>query len=237
MPTTYSPSLRIELIGNGEQVGLWGDTTNNNLGTILESAITGNTRILVTSDNQVLTANDGAVDQARNAVLVLNTSGAVTTPFNVFAPPVNKTYIVVNNSAYQATVYCSTTQGSIVPRGTGIIAKAGKTTQMWTDGTNMYAMGGSSLPEITGIVYANGAVDPTVATAAQIVSAIGTTAVTNATNATNAVTTTKVQTTNWTIQEVGGKLYFAYGGVNKVVIDTSGAISTVANVTAAATSV
>lgn len=232
--TTYSPSLRIELIGNGEQTGLWGETTNSNLGTILETAITGHTNVFVTSTNQILTVNNGAPDQARNAILVLTTSGAVTTAFNVFAPPVNKTYVVVNNSSHEATIYCSTTQGSSTPAGTGIVAKAGKTTQMWTDGTNMYPMGGSSLPEITGVVYANGATDPTVATGAQMVAAIGSSVVTNATNATNA---TKVLTTNWTIQEVAGKLYFAYGGVNKVSIDSSGNISTLANVTASATSV
>ena len=189
---------------------------------------------MVTSANQVLTVSNGAPDQSRNAVLVLTTSGAVTAAFNVFAPPVNKTYIVVNNSAYNATIYCSTTQGSTTPKGAGIVAKAGKTTQMWTDGTNMYPMGGSSLPDITGIVYANGAADPTVATGAQMVAAIGASVVTNATNAT---TSTRVNSTNWTIQEVAGKLYFAYGGVNKVVIDSSGNISTLANVTASAASV
>lgn len=136
MGSTYSPSLRIELIGNGEQVGIWGETTNSNLGTILETAITGNTSILVTSANYVLTANDGAVDQARNAVLVLTTSGAVTTDFNIFAPPVNKTYIVVNNSTYNATIYNSTVQGNTTPKGTGVQIKAGKTVQVWTNGTN-----------------------------------------------------------------------------------------------------
>ena len=41
MPSTYSPSLKLELIGTGEQAGTWGTTTNYNLGTLLEQAITG----------------------------------------------------------------------------------------------------------------------------------------------------------------------------------------------------
>ena len=41
MPSTYSTSLKLELIGNGEQTGTWGQTTNNNLGTLIEQAITG----------------------------------------------------------------------------------------------------------------------------------------------------------------------------------------------------
>lgn len=229
--STYSPSLRIELIGDGEQVGIWGDTTNSNLGTIIESAITGNTNVVVTAVNQALVVRNGASDQARNAVLILSPTGAITTPFNIYAPPVNKTYIIVNNGAYNATVYCSSVTGSTTPAGAGVLVKAGKTGQAWTDGTNMYAASGASFPELTGVVYGNGASDPTVATSAQIVAGIGSTAVTNATNS------TQLLSANWAVKEVAGVLYFAYGGVNKVKIDSAGNISTLANVTAAATSV
>jgi hypothetical protein len=41
--------------------------------------------------------------------------------------------------------------------------------------------------------------------------------------------------TNWTITESGTKLYFAYSGVNKFSIDTSGNIISAANTTAFAT--
>ena len=30
MASTYSPNLKIELIGSGEQAGTWGTTTNKN---------------------------------------------------------------------------------------------------------------------------------------------------------------------------------------------------------------
>ena len=232
--STYSPSLRIELIGDGDQVGIWGDTTNSNLGTVIESAITGNTNVIVTSTDQVLVVRNGAADQARNAVLVLSPTGAITAPFNIYAPPVNKSYIVVNNGAYNATIYCSSVTGNTTPAGTGVLIKAGKTGQVWTNGVNMYAASGASFPELTGVVYGNGAADPTVATAAQIVAGIGATAVTNATNATNS---TQILSANWAVKEVAGVLYFAYGGVNKVKITSDGSISTLANVTAAATSV
>lgn len=141
--TTYSSSLRISIIGNGEQSGTWGDTTNTNLGTIIESAITNYVNISVSSTNRVLTVNDGLPDESRNAVLVLTTTSAVTNAFNVFAPPVNKIYIVVNNSAYNATIYCSTERGSNIPKGTGVTVSAGRTSQIWTDGTNMYLVSNS----------------------------------------------------------------------------------------------
>ena len=44
MASTFSPSLRIELIGDGDQSGIWGQTTNTNLGTLIEQAIHGDER-------------------------------------------------------------------------------------------------------------------------------------------------------------------------------------------------
>ena len=70
MPSTYSPSLKLELIGNGEQAGVWGTTTNTNLGTLLEQAITGVLPITLTGD-VTLTDYNGLPDQARNGVMLL----------------------------------------------------------------------------------------------------------------------------------------------------------------------
>jgi len=64
--STYSPSLRIELITTGDQAGTWGNTTNTNLGTLIESAVAGYTSVSVISANQALTALNVAEDQSRN---------------------------------------------------------------------------------------------------------------------------------------------------------------------------
>lgn len=42
----------------------------------------------------------------------------------------------------------------------------------------------------------------------------------------------QISTTNWTVSESGGKLYFAYGGVNKGSLDSSGNFIVTGNVTA-----
>ena len=68
MSSTYSPNLRLELIANGEQSGTWGNTTNTNLGTLLEQAITGITTIAMSDVDVTLTTTNGATDQARSAV-------------------------------------------------------------------------------------------------------------------------------------------------------------------------
>lgn len=135
MPSTYSPELRIELIANGDQSGSWGNTTNSNLGTIIEAAIAGTTSVSVTTANQALTALNGAPDQARNAVVELTTT--TVAPFNVYIPPSSKLYVIKNSSAYAATVYCSTVLGNTTAGGTGVTIPSGKTCMVWTMGTDV----------------------------------------------------------------------------------------------------
>lgn len=136
MSSTYSPDLRIELIGTGDQAGVWGATTNTNLGTLLESAIAGYTSVSISSANQALTVVNGATDEARYAALALTT--VTTANFAVYIPPSSKLYVFYNASSYTATIYCSTVAGNTTAAGTGIALPAGKKMAMWTDGTNVY---------------------------------------------------------------------------------------------------
>jgi len=110
MTTTYSPSLKLALLGTGDQSGVWGTTTNTNLGTLLEQAITGVVAISLQGINSyTLTNLNGVLDDARNAVLIFNgtPSGAVT----ITAPAQNKIYTVVNNTA---TTVAMTVSGGAV---------------------------------------------------------------------------------------------------------------------------
>jgi len=132
--STYSPSLRIELITTGDQAGTWGVTTNTNLGTLIESAVAGYTSVSITSANQALTALNGVADQSRNMTIALTTT--TTAAFNVYAPPAEKTYVIQNASAYTATIYNSSVLGNTTPAGTGVAVPAGRTVTIWSDGTN-----------------------------------------------------------------------------------------------------
>lgn len=96
MPSTYSRSLRIELIAAGEQAGTWNITTNRNLGDIIEQGITGVGVINVTSGDRTLLALNAAVDEARNAVLVL--TGMPERKLTLTAPNVNKEYTIRNTT-------------------------------------------------------------------------------------------------------------------------------------------
>ena len=106
MSSTYSTSLRLQLMGTGDQSGTWGSTTNTNLGTLLEQAITGVVAVTMTSSNTyTLTSYNGVSDDARNLVLIV--SGSPTTASTIVAPAVNKFYIVVNNTPYSLSMTCS----------------------------------------------------------------------------------------------------------------------------------
>jgi hypothetical protein len=126
--STYSSTLRIELIGAGEQDGTWGDTTNSNLGTIIESAITNVVDITFANAQYTLTAFNGLPDEARNAVL--NLIGTNSTAQNLIAPAVEKTYIVKNATGAAVTIKTS--------GGSGVAIATGTTRIVWCDGTTFY---------------------------------------------------------------------------------------------------
>lgn len=134
--STYSPDLRIELITTGDQSGVWGTTTNSNLGTIIEDAISGYVTVSVTSAAQAFTALNGLADEARNAMIRLTTT--TTAPFAVYAPPNSKQYIIWNNSGYAATIYNSTVIGNTTAAGTGVTIANGDKVVVFTNGTNFY---------------------------------------------------------------------------------------------------
>lgn len=120
MASTYSPLLRAELIGTGDQSGTWGVTTNTNLGTILEDAIAGTAAINVTAADVTLTNVDGAADQAR--CMILRISGTSGVSRNVIAPSSSKIYVVLNNSDSDVVLKGAATTGLTIASGKKLIA-------------------------------------------------------------------------------------------------------------------
>ena len=127
MASTYSP-LKIELIGTGDQSGTWGTTTNTNLGTALEEAITGSADVTFASGTVTLTLTDtNATQTARN--LRLNLTGTSGGAQNLIVPAIEKLYLVNNGCADAITVKNST--------GTGIAVPAGKSMFVFNTGSNV----------------------------------------------------------------------------------------------------
>lgn len=163
--STYSDNLRIELIGTGTQAGTWGNTTNDNLATVLEAAIAGKAAVNIGSSAQALTYLNGptttaSANESVRAILVLTTSTSAN--FAVYAPPVSKQYVVYNNSSYTATLYNSTVIGNTTAAGTGIAVPAGAKMALWSDGTNFYQQTTHLIsPTIAGATITGTATAPT----------------------------------------------------------------------------
>ena len=106
MASTYTDLLKIELIGDGEQSGSWGTTTNNNLKQSVEHSIAGVLSIAISGD-VTLTTGDGpqtqADNQARQACIIFTGSTAAT----VTVPATQKIYHIYNNSSAIITLRIS----------------------------------------------------------------------------------------------------------------------------------
>jgi hypothetical protein len=167
MSSTYSNSLRIELIGTGDQAGTWGTTTDNNFAYIFDTAIAGYQTVSISSASQALTYLNGptssaTANQSIYAMLRLTTTTGAN--FAVYAPPVSKTYIIYNNSGYTATIYNSTVIGNTTAAGSGVAITDGTKLLVFSDGTNFYTINAANL---TGtLAIANGGTGQTTQQAA-----------------------------------------------------------------------
>jgi hypothetical protein len=166
MSSSYSSSLRIELIGSGDQAGAWGATTDSNLAFVLDTAIAGYQAVTVTSTAQALTYVNGPsstanLNQSVYAMLKFNSASAATA---IYAPPVSKQYIIWNNSGYTITIYNSTVIGNTTAAGTGIAIADGDKVMVWSDATNFYDTKSGGIAGTLGI--ANGGTGQTTANAA-----------------------------------------------------------------------
>lgn len=139
MASSYSPLLRLELIGSGEQSGLWGETTNKNLGTLLEQAIAGVTTISLSGGAGVftLTTLNGTQDQARSAVLkfIGNPSGEKI----IEIPSVEKLYVVRNETSTSQKLIFRTAAQIANPTLGGVEVLGGEATLVFCDGSQAKA--------------------------------------------------------------------------------------------------
>lgn len=138
MASTYSPLLKIELIATGEQSGLWGATTDTNLGTAIEEAITAIGAAVFTTDADltITLSNVNTAQVARCLVLNATSSGSLTATRNLIVPNGAKEYIVWNNTTGGQSITVKTSAGA------GITVASGAKAHLFADGVNViYAFG------------------------------------------------------------------------------------------------
>jgi hypothetical protein len=261
MASEYSPSLKITLMGDGDQAGLWGQTTNTNLGTLVEQAITGVQNITMVDANYTLTNFNGITNEARNAVLVVTGTNAAVR--DLIPPVAEKLYTIVNNTTGGYAIRV------IGASGTGVNIPNGATCLVYCDGTNFV----NGLSGAAGNFTVNGVLTATTVNATTVNATTGnftnfsgngasltalnasniasgtianarTTAATangastivlrdsNGSFAGNVVTGGSFSTANFTITESGGKLQFKYGATVVMSMDSTGNLISATNITA-----
>jgi hypothetical protein len=139
MASTYTTNLKLELIPTGSQSGIWGATTNVNLGSStttqsgIEQAIVGKATLLTadfSSNVATYTLTDSNAYQVARS-FYLQIDATLTAAGTVNVPSINKPYLVFNNSAggFAVTIKVTGIAG-------GVSIPNGKKTWVYTDTTN-----------------------------------------------------------------------------------------------------
>ena len=138
MASTYGNDLRLEEIGDGEQSGTWGATTNTNLELISEALSFGTEGITTNADTHTTTIADGASDPGRS--LYLKYTGTLDSACTITIAPnsISKTWYIENGTSGSQSIIIS--QGS----GANVTIPTGQTKVVYSDG----AGSGAAMGEI-----------------------------------------------------------------------------------------
>ena len=152
--STYSTNLKIELIGNGEQSGTWGTTTNGNLGTVLEEAVVGKASVAMSdpANTTISMGNGPATSPAR--CLYLTLTGALTANRTLTVPSINKTYIINNATTGGFSVVVTSGAGTTttIANGKTMLVYVDTTVgvfQQFNDLLSTTTLGGSTIADLT----------------------------------------------------------------------------------------
>jgi hypothetical protein len=124
MPSTFTDS-GIELIADGEQSGLWGQTTNLNL-QIIDRLTSQAGAITLSGTTHTLTVSDGVLSDGQYGVLVFAGSPSGTNTVTISPNTAQRTFIVRNTTAQSVVL----AQGS----GSTVTVPASGTKIVYSDG-------------------------------------------------------------------------------------------------------
>jgi hypothetical protein len=141
MTTAATSLLGLALPVTGELSGTWGDTVNNSITNLLDSAVAGTTTLNTDAD-VTLTTTTLAANQARQAILLC--TGARTAQRTITAPAQSKEYTVINSTTGGFAV-------KIVGVGptTGVTVAAGASATVSWNGLDFIVVGSTTANSLT----------------------------------------------------------------------------------------
>jgi hypothetical protein len=246
MTTGNTTLLGLALPVEGELDGTWGDVVNDSITSLVDSAIAGTTTLSADAD-VTLTDTSLAANQTRQAILLWTASNGATTR-NITAPARSKAYIVINAGT-----------GSIVLRGagptTGVTIVSGERCVAAWNGSDFVKIATSVVDGVSTFSGGTTGLTPSTATSGAVTLS-GTLAVANGGTGTatpalvaganititgtwpnqtiaassSASTASALVTTNFTIEESGGKLVFKYGATTIGSMSSTGVFTTLSDV-------
>jgi hypothetical protein len=156
MTTAATSLLGLALPVTGELSGTWGDTVNNSITSLIDSAVAGTTTLSTDAD-VTLTTTNLAANQARQAIILWTAAGTVTR--TITAPAQSKTYVVINKSSTQSIKVVG------VGPTAGVTLVAGESAIVTWNGTDFAKTSSSLLTALTGtLAVANGGTGVTTST-------------------------------------------------------------------------
>jgi hypothetical protein len=133
MASTYSSSLKLELMETGANANTWGNNTNTNLQTVdaftagyLSKSVAGSANVTLTTNNADPTA------ESSNKVIDLN--GTLTGNIYVFIPAVENNYVIYNNTSGAFSVTVAATGHD----ANGVAVTQGSYSYLYCDGASNY---------------------------------------------------------------------------------------------------
>lgn len=117
MASVFTPSLRLALPTNGTEAGTWGNTVNNGLTSLVDTALAGTATITMTTADYTLSTANGAADEAR--AMFIKAVGSPAAARNIICPALSKLYFVFNNTTggFAQTFKTAAGAGVSVPNG------------------------------------------------------------------------------------------------------------------------
>jgi len=139
MVSDFTGNLRLTQQGDNDNPDTWGQVVNNQVIGLVEDAVSGVLVLDVTGTSDVtLTTANGAVDQARNAVIEV--TGVLGNDIDIFVPSVSKVY----------QINAKQTGGSVTVKisgGSGVTFANGETATIYSNGTDVLKVADITPPQ------------------------------------------------------------------------------------------